>query len=133
MKKVRTSDGLRRAYQKLCVAFSDAPLTLPQTAVLGCLFHKGPMNQTKMVAASGIDRSTLAEMLRRLATMGAVVAMQMEADKRANMVSITTRGRALFIKAEGALYEAEAGIMRLVPAPDRAAFQRALTALAEAT
>lgn len=132
VRKTRPSDGMRRAYQHLVSTFSGAPLTLPQTAVLGSLLHHGPLNQTQLVAACGVDRSTLGEMLKRLATMGAVVALRTEADKRAILVSLTPKGRAMLLKAQSVLSLAEASLMQMVPAADRTAFMRALTAIAEA-
>ncbi len=128
-----TSDDMRRAYQRLAANFAGGALTLPQTAVLRALLGGGPMNQTRLVEASGIDRSTLGEMLRRLASAGHVVAARAEGDKRANLVLLTPGGRTTLWKAEKALAAAEADLVAAIPAADRKPFLRALRALAEAS
>jgi DNA-binding MarR family transcriptional regulator len=128
----RPSEGMRRSYQRLTAAFSGAPLTLPQTALLRALHVLGPSNQTALVDATGIDRSTLSEMIRRLVLLEAVSAVRSDEDAREKRVAVTAKGRSLLKKAENLLFLAEADMMRLVPERDREVFTRALRAIAEA-
>lgn len=128
MKSIRPSEGVRRAYQRLAASF-DGPVTLPQAAILRSLLV-GARTQTQIVSASGIDRSTVGEMLRRMHAQGLTTAKQSEEDKRANLVEITKVGRRALIKANHALFMAEAAMMQMVPSADRAAFLRALRAIA---
>lgn len=134
MNKIRPSESLRRAYQGLNSSLSESktPLSMPQASVLRALLQQGPLNQTMLVAASGVDRSTLSDMLVRLAGLGHIVAARRPEDKRASLVLLTPGGRAALLKAESALGTAEAAMMRKVPSADRAAFLRGLRALAGA-
>lgn len=135
MKKVRPSEGIRRAYQRLAATFADGKvaLTLPQTALLRTLLEQGPLFQRQIKDFCGLDRSTLSDVLKRLATAGMVVAVRRETDQRAVMVSLTPAGRAALLKAETVLADAEAAMMKMVPSADRAAFLRSLRAIAEAS
>lgn len=131
--KMRTSEALRRAYQRLSAEFLQRgpAVTLTQASILRALLENGPVNQRRIMEASGIDRSTMCETLRRLAASGLVVAVRLPEDKRATMVSITPAGRSALQKVNSMVAEAEAGMMKLVPPADRAPFLRALRALAE--
>lgn len=91
----------------------------------------GVINQTSLVAATGIDRSTLGEMLKRMASQGYVAAVRLESDNRNNLISITPAGRKALLKSETALADAEASMMRMVPSADRTAFLRCLRAIVE--
>lgn len=128
---VRPSDAIRRAYQRLTADFNKAPLTLPQTSVLRALMDRGIVNQTSLVAATGIDRSTLGEMLKRMASQGLVAAVRLESDNRNNLISLTPAGRKALLKSETALADAESSMMRMVPHADRQAFLRCLRAIVE--
>lgn len=129
--KTRPSEGIRRAYQRLNASF-DAALTLPQTEVLRALYQHGPLYQRQITVLSGIDRSTLSALLRRMATDMLVANVRLETDKRAVQVTITPGGRKAFLKCEKALSEAEVALLNLIPAADRQAFLRGLKAICEA-
>lgn len=132
MKKPRVSEGLRRAYQAISAEFSgDGRLSLPQITVLRCLMAAGPIFQRQIVEQTGIDRSTLSELLRRMATLGMVVNVRRMADLRSISVSITPRGRAALLKADDQLADAEASLMRTIKPEDRAPFLRAIQAITE--
>lgn len=132
--KVRASEALRRAYQRLGAEFlTSAPtLTLTQVAILRPLLQNGPQKQRQIMEASGVDRSTLSESLSRMATAGLVVAVRMPEDSRATMVSLTPAGRQALERADAAVSQAEGSLMKLVPPADRTAFLRCLRAIAEA-
>lgn len=91
----------------------------------------GPIFQRQIVEQTGIDRSTLSELLRRMATLGMVVNVRRMADLRSISVSITPRGRAALLKADDQLADAEASLMRTIKPEDRAPFLRAIQAITE--
>jgi MarR family transcriptional regulator, temperature-dependent positive regulator of motility len=132
-RKTRPGDGIRKSYNLLAATFEagETTLTLPKTAVLRALFHNGTLYQRQITTLTGIDRSTLSEILKRLATDGMVGNVRLETDKRAIMVTITPAGRKALKKADAALTRAEAILMSLIPPPDRAPFLRGLRAIAE--
>lgn len=131
-KKIRPSEAIRRAYQRLAAAFYGSTLTLPQTAVLRALMQRGPMKQREIVGATGIDRSTLSETLCRMKADGVLAMVRMETDQRATMVTITPQGLAELRRNDARLVDAERALMKLVPSKDRAAFVRGLRAILEA-
>lgn len=129
--KPRIADGLRRAYQALSARMGDDKLSIPQITVLRSLPDSGTIYQRQITDKTGIDRSTLSELLRRMQEKGLVVNVTNGEDKRAVSVSMTTRGRAALIRADGALADAESAIMKRIPVEDRPAFLRAIKAISE--
>lgn len=69
-------------------------LTQRQFAVLVAVSAREGLTQTDLVAATGIDRSTLADMVARMITKGLLARARSVRDARANAVSLTDAGRA---------------------------------------
>lgn len=68
------------------------PITLAQfTLLLACNKH-GTQNQTALVDITGIDRSTLADLVRRLTENGLLATEKDPADNRSRLVTITGAG-----------------------------------------
>lgn len=65
-------------------------------------------NQTYLVARTGIDRSTLSAIVARLVEAGFVVTRDNPRDRRANLVVVTRRGRAILKRARPHAAAAEA-------------------------
>ena len=61
--------------------------------LLAALEHNEGVSQTALVEITGIDRSTLAEMVRRMLDKGLLSRERTEEDQRANAVAITPSGR----------------------------------------
>lgn len=131
MKRDPISDLIRRVSQAMTAAYmkQEPGLTLPQTCILRALMQKGPVNQTQLRLEAGIDRSTAASMLNRMARAGMLVNVRMESDKRALLVSITPAGRAALLKADGALAAAERELVGMVPRVKRPYFKDGLQAI----
>ena len=64
-------------------------LTKQQFTVLAALEHNDGVSQTALVEITGIDRSTLAEMVRRMLDKGLLSRERTEEDQRANAVAIS--------------------------------------------
>lgn len=71
-------------------------LTARQYAVLFALAHSEGMSQSKLVDATGIDRSTMADIVRRMLKKGIIQRKRDKDDARAYEVKITDEGVRLF-------------------------------------
>ena len=67
-------------------------LTIRQFAVLAAACEQDGMSQSELVDATGIDRSTLADMVARMEKGGLLKRVVSKTDARAKVVSLTARG-----------------------------------------
>jgi DNA-binding MarR family transcriptional regulator len=110
----------------------SSDLTRPQFTALSALEHNEGISQTALVEITGIDRSTLAEMVRRMLERGLVTRKRTESDLRANAVAITQAGRKAMRSARTAADRAERALLEPLPASERARFIKYLAAIAAA-
>ncbi|HEV7352986.1 MAG TPA: MarR family winged helix-turn-helix transcriptional regulator [Brevundimonas sp.] len=109
----------------------DAP-TQRQFAVLEACALKDGLTQTDLVKATGIDRSTLADLVARMTTKGLLVRERSVIDARANAVSLSPEGRAALEAARPRVEAADRRILALLPKGRREAFLEVLGELAAA-
>jgi len=102
--------------------FGDSDLTQRQYAVLAAVEAQEGLTQTDLVRATGIDRSTLADMAARMIAKGLLARERSQADARANAVHLTPEGRAVLAKAQPLMAQADARLMRLIGASKRDTF-----------
>jgi DNA-binding MarR family transcriptional regulator len=107
-------------------------LTKQQFTVLCALEHHDGASQTALVEMTGIDRSTLAEMVRRMLEKGLITRERTEEDQRANAVAITQAGRKALRSARAAADRAERALLDVLPAAERQRFVKSLAAIAAA-
>src|SRR5690348_3240137 len=107
-------------------------LTKQQYTLLSALEHNDGVSQTALVDITGIDRSTLAEMVRRMLDKGLLSRERTEEDQRANAVAISPSGRKALRTARNAADRAERMLLEALPAPDRPKFVKALREIAQA-
>jgi DNA-binding MarR family transcriptional regulator len=112
-------------------AGAGAP-TQRQFAVLAAVAANEGLTQTALVRATGIDRSTLAELVARMIVKGLLARERSAADARANTVRLTEAGRAALEAAAPKVAEADARILGLLPEKDRDRFLSVLAAMSEA-
>jgi len=128
---------LRRASQFAYDLFSkevgSGGLTPRQFAVLITVSQNEGLSQTDLVRLTGIDRSTLADMISRMLKSGLLGRRRTKDDARANAVLLTAKGRSALSKALSKVAAADKRILGSVPAKHRAAFMAALAAIADAT
>jgi DNA-binding MarR family transcriptional regulator len=121
---------LRRCVQYANDLFSHEPgaseLTKQQFTVLSAVEQNEGMSQTDLVSITGIDRSTLAEMIRRMIERGLLDRERTEADQRANAVHIAAAGRKALRGAKTANERVERNLLAALPSSDRAKFVRML-------
>jgi DNA-binding MarR family transcriptional regulator len=124
---------LRRCVQFANDLFSREPgasdLTKQQFTVLAAVERNEGMSQTDLVAVTGIDRSTLAEMIRRMIEKGLLDRERTETDQRANAVRIGPGGKKALRSARTANDRVEKALLSGLSATDRAKFIRMLTVL----
>jgi MarR family transcriptional regulator, temperature-dependent positive regulator of motility len=107
-------------------------LTQRQYAVLSAVEAQEGLTQTDLVRATGIDRSTLADMAARLIAKGYLVRERSAADARANAVTLTVEGRAVLLAARPRVDAADQRILDQLSSKKRDAFVDALRRLAKA-
>ena len=107
-------------------------LTQRQFAVLSAVMAKEGCTQSELVRATGIDRSTLAELVARLIGKDLLARERSTLDARANTVRLTDGGRTAVLEAVPKVAEADARILALVPTAKRDAFIKTLRDMARA-
>lgn len=108
-------------------------LTKQQFTVLSALENNEGASQTALVDITGIDRSTLAEMVRRMLERGLLSRERTEADARANSISLTTAGRKALRSARQAAERAEKALLEPLAVSERTRFIKALATIAAAS
>jgi len=101
-----------------------------QFAVLISVFQNPGMSQTALVEASGIDRSTLTEVLRRMIDRDMISRSRTPTDMRANALFLTEDGRKALEGAFEATERVQARILEPLAETDRATAIRILGILA---
>lgn len=107
-------------------------LTQRQFAVLEAVSLRGGLTQTDLVKATGIDRSTLADLVARMTRRGLLSRQRSTLDARAMAVNLTTEGETALAKARPRVIEADRQIMALLPKGRRETFLEILAELAGA-
>lgn len=109
----------------------DGP-TQRQYAVMEAVSVKEGLTQTDLVRATGIDRSTLADLVARMTTKGLLSRERSVVDARAKAVRLSPQGQALLEAARPRVAAADKRIMALVPKAKRENFLDLLCDLASA-
>ncbi len=110
---------------------SDGP-TQRQFAVLEAVSVQAGLTQTDLVKATGIDRSTLADLVSRMTAKGLLERERSALDARAMAVRLSADGAAMLEAAKPRVQAADKRIMGLLPKGKREAFLEMLSELAAA-
>ncbi|MEM7741694.1 MAG: MarR family transcriptional regulator [Pseudomonadota bacterium] len=135
---LKTSPGhlLRRAQQYADDLYKkevgSGGLTSRQFTVLHAISEQEGLSQTDLVRKTGIDRSTLADMIARLTSKGYVARQRTKDDARANAVKLTAAGKKSLTGSESKVMKAETAALSLLPKTQQGGFMKALQAYAEA-
>ncbi len=111
---------------------AGAPLTQRQFAVLAAVETHPSPTQTDLVRATGVDRSTLADMIARLIARGLLQRERSALDARANVVRLTDDGAAALAVMRPRAAAADQRILQVLGGGKRDGFVSALRALARA-
>jgi DNA-binding MarR family transcriptional regulator len=109
----------------------DGDLTPRQLAVLVTVAHNEGLSQTGLVDRTGIDRSTLADIVRRMQRKGLLQRRRTKEDARAYAVKLTDEGRRVLRTAEPLAKRVDERILEALPARQREQFIDELLAIAD--
>nr|WP_316629979.1 MarR family transcriptional regulator [uncultured Brevundimonas sp.] len=107
-------------------------LTQRQFAVLEAVSLKAGLTQTELVHMTGIDRSTLADLVTRMTAKGLLERERSTLDARAKAVRLSTEGAERLEAARPLVEAADKRIMGLLPKGQRESFLAQLAELAAA-
>jgi DNA-binding MarR family transcriptional regulator len=127
--------SIKRAAQFAAHAYMDSVgrsgLTQRQLTVLAEVDRSDGLSQIALVKTTGIDRSTLADMVARMMAQGYLQRRRHKDDGRTNSVRITPAGRKMLKSALPGADETDKLIYAKLSPSLRKPFVEALTALAE--
>ena len=107
-------------------------LTQRQFAVLEAVSVRSGLTQTDLVKATGIDRSTLADLVARMTSKGLLERERSALDARAKAVRLSEAGQAALEAARPRVEAADKRILALLPKAKREGFLDLLTSLTDA-
>jgi DNA-binding MarR family transcriptional regulator len=125
---------LHRAEQLAADRFTQLvgdSVTLRQFAVLAAIAESPGLSQSDLVRATGVDRSTMADMMNRMETRGWITRVASTLDARARSVRLAASGVTLLAAATHHARAADAAILDALPKTKRRAFLTTLTKLAK--
>jgi DNA-binding MarR family transcriptional regulator len=105
-------------------------VTQRQFAVLAAVAENEGVTQTGLVRATGIDRSTLADMVARMIAKGHLERQRSDLDARANTVSLTPAGAAVLEESRPKAAMADSRILALLKPSKREGFLELLGEMA---
>ncbi len=111
-------------------AAGAASLTQRQFTVLAAAAAADGMTQNDLVRATGIDRSTLADLVARMLTKGLLLRERSANDARANTVRLSDAGREALGAGAGAAADADERLLGLLSPKKRETFLKTLAGLA---
>ena len=128
---------LHRASQRADALFAravpGADFSPRQLAILQAVAERDGLSQTDIMAATGIDRSSTAELVRRLVGSRCLQRRRTRRDARVYSVRITAAGRKLLAVGMPAARAAEERLLLPLPSAERSGFLKALMLIAAAS
>jgi DNA-binding MarR family transcriptional regulator len=112
-------------------AAPDGSLTQRQFTVLLAAAAADGMTQNDLVRATGIDRSTLADLVARMLAKGLLQRERSATDARANSVRVSEAGQAALNAGASAAAAADERLLSLLSPKKREAFLKTLSILAD--
>jgi DNA-binding MarR family transcriptional regulator len=122
--------ALQRALDLYAHTAGPEAVSQRQYAVLSAVAADEGLTQSTLVKVTGIDRSTLAELVARMIGKGLLERERSAADARAKAVRLTEAGREAMQAAAPRAAEADTALLKLLPSGKRNAFLSALTKIA---
>ena len=119
---------LHRAGQCAEVLFTNeatkADLTPRQFAVLVCVAQNPDVSQTGLVEQTGVDRSTLADVVRRLVKKGLLQRKRTRRDARMYAVRLTAKGQSILNSVKPLASKVDQRILSVLRSDQRGSFIR---------
>jgi DNA-binding MarR family transcriptional regulator len=110
----------------------EGDLTPRQFAVLVAVSQNEGLSQTDLVEKTGVDRSTLADIVRRMLRKGLLQRRRTRDDARAYAVKLTEEGWRVLKAADPLARRVDDKILSALPNQQRERFLQDLTAIVEA-
>lgn len=120
------------AYDQFVQQMGNGSITPRQFIVLFAVNEEEGLSQTDLVNRTGIDRSTLADMISRMIKNGLLARKRTAEDARANAVRLTAAGRRALTTALPRALAAEKALLDLLPKTVQADLLKGLGHLASA-
>ena len=124
---------LKRAAQYSADLFAEqigkTGLTQRQFTLMQTVLENEGASQTTLVKTTGIDRSTLADLVNRLETQGYVRRERSSTDARVNYVYLTDHGRDTVLEVKPVAMLVDEALVESLPAGLRGSFVEALQQL----
>jgi DNA-binding MarR family transcriptional regulator len=136
--RLRASPGhlLRRtqqyAHDIYATKVGTAGPTPRQFEVLHVVTQNQGISQTDLVRHTGIDRSTLADMIARMIINGLLVRKRTREDARANAIAVTAAGKRMLNASRPAVERTDKAVLNVLPKTQQSAFLKALIAYGKA-
>jgi DNA-binding MarR family transcriptional regulator len=108
---------------------NGAPLTRRQFAVLLTISQEEGLSQTDLVDRTGIDRSTLADIVRRMLKKGLIKRRRTKQDARVYAVKLTDEGAEALLAAQPAALQADTRLLESLPETKREDFLDSLSTI----
>ena len=102
--------------------FGPAGITQRQFAVLAAVESREGLTQTELVGLTGIDRSTLADMVARMITKGLLERQKSPTDARANSVRLTAEGHNVLTEAQPKMEAVDTRLLKMLSGSKREVF-----------
>lgn len=99
------------------------------TVLLAADEHEG-RSQTELVKMTGIDRSTLADLVARLMAQGLLQRRRTKDDARTNAIRLTPIGKKMLKQAQSGAEEVDKQLLAVLPNSDRKTVMESLSSLA---
>lgn len=119
------------ADELFAVSIGDSDLTPRQYAVLRAVDGNDEPSQTTLVEMTGIDRSTLADIVRRLVEKGLLSRKRTRRDARMYAVRLTEKGQAALRRAEPVARSTDERLLSAIPQREREVFLDALNRIVQ--
>ncbi len=136
VKSLPVGDLLHRACQRSDALFAtlsgDAQMTPRQLSVLLAIAEGEQSSQTTLTTATAIDRSTMADNVKRLVKRGLVTRRRSRHDARAYDVTLTAAVRQRIAKVEPICSSVESTLLETLSKPERETLVRLLTKMTAA-
>jgi DNA-binding MarR family transcriptional regulator len=118
--------GGQCADEVFTLSIGNSDITPRQYAVLSVVAKREGVSQTDIVNATGVDRSTVANLVMRLVKRGWLQRRRTKGDARAYAVRLTAAGRKALKIGEGACAEVDEKVLAALSTKQHALFMKTL-------
>jgi DNA-binding MarR family transcriptional regulator len=112
-----------------CASFNITPV---QYGLLTALALRGRLDQNSLAAELGIDRTNVADVLKRLESRGLLRRAPSAVDRRVKFATLTPKGRQLTTRMFASMQRAQDRLLAPLTQPERDRFMATLVRLIEA-